>query len=160
MKIGLAIHELHRSEEHLVEVLLAMSDRHKADHEIFHLARDLAGWSQEHVRELARAGRDYDLDLDADTADDSGPLAKVKQKGAELVGRRPEPSMLLIADLRHLFREASGVSLDWEVLAQAAQAVKDLELLALAKRCHPQTLRQARWANAKLKESSAQVLVS
>lgn len=160
MKIGLAIHELHRSEEHLVEVLLAMSDRHKADHEIFHLARDLAGWSQEHVRELARVGRDYDLDLDADTADDSGPLAKVKQKGAELVGRRPEPSMLLIADLRHLFREASGVSLDWEVLAQAAQAAKDLELLALAKRCHPETLRQARWANAKLKESSAQVLVS
>lgn len=67
---------------------------------------------------------------------------------------------MLLADLRHLFREASGVSLDWEILAQDAQGAKDRELLALAERCHPQTLRQARWANAKPKESSAQVLAS
>jgi hypothetical protein len=56
-----------------------------------------------------------------------------------------------------------GVSLDWEILAQpaqAARATKDRELLALAQRCLPQTLRQARWASAKLKETSAQVLVS
>ncbi len=55
---------------------------------------------------------------------------------------------------------AAGVSLDWEILAQTAQAMKDSELLATAKRCHPQTLRQLRWANAKLKESSAQVMVT
>lgn len=30
----------------------------------------------------------------------------------------------------------------------------------LAERCHPDTLRQLRWANAKLKESATQALVS
>ena len=30
----------------------------------------------------------------------------------------------------------------------------------LAERCHPDTLRQMRWANAKLKESATQALVS
>jgi hypothetical protein len=159
-KIGMAIRELHRSESSLVGDLLRMSDRHKADHEIYHLARDLARWSKEHVAELARVGRDYGLDLDHDASNEPGLLATVERKTSELLGRRPEPGLLLLADLRHLYTSASGVSLDWEVLAQAAQATKDRELLALAKRCHPQTLRQARWANAKLKESSAQILVS
>ncbi|MBX4171569.1 hypothetical protein K3M35_23420 [Rhodococcus sp. DMU2021] len=97
-KVSLAIRELHRSENDLATELLRTADRHKVDHEIFHVARDIAGWSQQHVRELARAGHDYDLDLD---------LA-----------------------------------------------------LALSERCHPQTLRQLRWANAKLKEIAAQTVIT
>ena len=79
---------------------------------------------------------------------------------SELLGRRPEPGLLLLADLRHLYREASGVSLDWELLAQAAQGARKADLLELAERCHPQTLRQMRWANGMLKEAATQVLVS
>ncbi len=51
------------------------------------------------------------------------------------------------------------MSLDWELLAQAAQGARKRELLELAERCHPDTLRQMRWANAKLKESATQALV-
>jgi len=71
---------------------------------------------------------------------------------------RQQPSLLLLADLRRVHRVAAGVSLDWELLAQAAQATKDGELLAVTARCHLQTLRQMRWANAMLKELSPQVL--
>lgn len=159
-KIGLAIRELHRSETKLAIDLLHLSNRHKDDHGIHHLARDLAGWSRQHVAELARVGHDYGLTLDPVTPDELPLLAGLEQKAAQLVGRRREPGLLLLADLRHLYRDASGVSLDWEVLAQAAQAIQDRELLALTKRCHPQTLRQVRWANAQLKESSAQILVT
>jgi hypothetical protein len=159
-KIALAIEELHRSENSLARDLMSMSDRHKADHEVFHLARDLAGWSEEHVAELARVGRDYGLDLDGQAKRESSLLAAAQQKVSELVGRRPEPGLLLLTDLRHLYRDTCGVSLDWEVLAQAAQAKQDRELLALAERCHPQTLRQSRWANAKIKETAAQALLS
>lgn len=159
-KIAMVIEGLHRSENALIRDLLAMSDRHKSDHEIFHLARDLAGWSKEHVAELARVGRDYGIDLDAEARQEPGLLSAAQRKAAELIGRHPEPELLLLADLRHLYRDACGVSLDWELLAQAAQATQDRQLLALAQRCHPQTLRQSRWANAKIKETSAQALVS
>jgi hypothetical protein len=159
MKIDLAIEELHRSEGDLAEHLLHMSDRHKVDHEVFHLCRDLASWSKQHVRELARIGARFGVDLSED-APESGPLAGMRQKAAELLGRRSEPGLLLLADLRHLYRAASGASLDWEILAQTAQAAKESELLELAERLHPETLRQAKWANAKLKESSAQIMVS
>ena len=137
-----------------------MSDQQKVDHEVFHVARDLAGWSQQHVRELARVGRDYGLDLDPEPGREPGLVAAAKQKAAELAGRHHEPALLLLADLRRIHRMAAGVSLDWEVLAQTAQAMKDRELLALTQDCHPQTLRQLRWANAKLKESAAQVMVT
>jgi len=156
----MALEELHRSENDLAGELLQASDRHKVDHEIFYLGRDLARWSQEHVRELARIGEDYGLDLDPEPEDDTKLVARVRQKGAELLGRHHDPAVLLLRDLREIHRKAAGVSLDWEILAQTAQALKDKELLALTKRCHPQTLRQLRWANASLKVNAAQIMVT
>jgi hypothetical protein len=159
-KVGAAIEELHRAENELVGELLGISDRHVADHEIHHVARDIAGWSREHVRRLAEVGRAYDLELDPGPDDRRTVMTRVKQAGAQLTARFHEPAVLLLADLRHLHRVAAGVSLDWEVLAQAAQAVEDADLLALASDCHPQTLRQMRFANAKVKELSAQAIVT
>ena len=160
MKLGMAIEELHRSENELYTVLLSMSDRHRVDHEVFHVTRDMATWSQQHVEELAQAGREFGLELDPEAEHVHGLMEKVRRKAAEFTGRESEPGLLLLADLRHLYREASGTSLDWELLAQGAQGAKNKELLDLAERCHPQTLRVSRWANAKLKESSPQVLAS
>ncbi|WP_100498385.1 hypothetical protein [Geodermatophilus chilensis] len=160
MKLDLAIEELHRSENHLVTVLMSMSDRHKADHEVFYVTRDMAKWSREHVVELARIGRDFGLDLDPEASEDPGLLASVRQRASELMGRRSTPGLLLLADLRHLYRETAGTSLDWEILAQSAQGAKEAELLELARRCHPESLRQARWANAHLKVAAPQVVAS
>lgn len=160
-KVGLAMRELHRSESRLALTLLKVSDRHKVDHEVFHLGRDLSRWSQQHVRELARCGRDYGLDLDPEPRGlDDGLLRTVRQRGSELLGRHHDPALLLLVDLRALHRMVAGVSLDWEVLAQTAQALKDRELLAVTQDCHPQTLRQLRWSNAALKERAAQVMVT
>jgi hypothetical protein len=164
VKLDLALRELHRSENSLAADLLKVADRHKVDHEIYHVARDLARWSEQHVHELAEIGQRYGLKLNDDppeeAQEDSGLLATLRNKASELVGHRPEPGLLLLADLRHLYRVAAGVSLDWELLGQGAQAAKDSELLALTKRCHPQSLRQMRWANAMLKVLSPQILAS
>ena len=160
MKLGMAIEELHRSENELYTALLSMSDRHRVDHEVFHVTRDMSDWSRQHVAELAEAGREFGLELDPEARHVQGLMEKVRQKASELTGRESAPGLLLLADLRHLYREASGTSLDWELLAQGAQGAKNKELLGLAERCHPQTLRVSRWANAKLKESSPQVLAS
>jgi hypothetical protein len=160
MKLGLSIQELHRSENDLHAHLLRMAERHAVEHEIHHVAGDLAGWSREHLRELAAAGRRFGLNLDGDPEPSHGLLDSMREKLSEAAGRRPEPGLLLLADLRELHRTAAGVSLDWELLGQGAQAAKDSELLALTQRCHPQTLRQMRWANGMLKTLSPQVLES
>ncbi|AXB47267.1 hypothetical protein [Amycolatopsis albispora] len=156
----LPLRELHRAESSLARFLYELSDRHRAEHEVHHVARDLAEWSREHVRDLAEAGNRYGLSLRAGAPASSGPLAPARRKVSELTGRRPEPGLLLLADLRRLHRRTAGVSLDWELLAQGAQAVKDRDLLELAQRDHPQTLRQLKWSNAMLKTLSPQVLAT
>ncbi|WP_309081471.1 hypothetical protein [Zhihengliuella sp.] len=160
MKIGLVLHEIHHSENELAKKLLHVSERHKVDHEIYHLARDLAGWSHRHVREIAEIGQRYGQDLNPEPDSESGVLHDVLEKGSELIGRRAKAELLMLIDLREVYTKASGVSADWEMLAQAAQGIKHTDLLDVTKRCHPDTLRQMRWANAKLKETSTQILVS
>ncbi|MGA6164136.1 hypothetical protein [Amycolatopsis magusensis] len=160
MRLGLALRELHRSETSLAAFLYEVSDRHRVEHEVHHVARDLAGWSRTHVRDLAEAGERYGLSLRGTAPVSSGLLAPVRRKVSELTGRRAETGLLLLADLRRLHRRAAGVSLDWELLAQGAQAIKDHELLEVAQRCHPRTLRQLKWSNSMVKTLSPQVLVS
>lgn len=158
-KIALAVAELHRSEVALAHDLRGIAARHHSDQDISHLADDLAGWSEDHVEALARHGRHYGLRL-------SGHSRRmrvsrwIQRRLGDTLRRRPEPALLLLVDLRRVHRAAAGVSLDWELLAQGAQAIKDHELLELTQRCHPQTLRQMRWANAMLKELSPQALAS
>lgn len=158
-RLAMAMQELHHDENDLAEELLQISDRHKVDHEVFHIARDLARWSQQHVRDLARVARDHGVRLDPEPEDEVTMLARLRQKGSELLGRRPEPALVLLADLRRIHRKAAGVALDWDVLAQTAQALQDRELLALSESCRAQTVRQEKWAEAKLKESAAQAML-
>ncbi|MFI7674193.1 hypothetical protein [Actinophytocola sp. NPDC049390] len=160
MKVGLAVRELHRAEKSLARDLLKVADRHHAEHEIHHVARDIAQWSREHVRLLAQAGEKYGLSLDDDVPHTSGPLAPLRAKLSDVTGRLAPPGLLLLADLRRLHRKVAGLSVDWELVAQGAQAVKDTELLELAQKCHPQSLRQLTWTNAMLKVHSPQILAS
>lgn len=159
MKLKLAIRELHRAERHLAHELNVIAARHRSDQDIYHIAHDLAGWSQGHLTELAKHGRHYGLRLSEQPR--TGALTGFLQSWVSgLLRRRPEPGLLLLADLRRIHRMAAGASVDWELLGQAAQAAKDTELLELTSWCHPETLRQMRWANAMLKELSPQVLAS
>ncbi|MGW0160196.1 hypothetical protein ACWDUN_12840 [Mycobacterium sp. NPDC003323] len=155
-KIALAIVELHRCERRLAGDLRSVGARHHSEHDIFHLAHDLAVWSEEHVAVLADHGRQHGLRLSATPR--RGRTHRLQIILSDAVRRRPEPALLLLADLRRIHRVAAGASLDWELLAQGAQAIKNDELLAVTQRCHPQTLRQMRWANAMLKELAPQAL--
>jgi len=159
MKVGLALRELHRAETSFARDLLVVADRHHVEHEIHHVARDLTRWSAEHIRGIAGAGERYGLDLDG-SPPTSGPFSAVRTRLGDATGRLAQPGLVLLADLRRLHRKAAGVSLDWELVAQGAQAVKDPDLLNLAQTCHPQTLRQMTWTNAMLKALSPQILAS
>lgn len=160
MKLGIVLEELHRSENELAHALLELSERHKVDHEIYHVAQDLAVWSQDHVRRIAKIARHYGQDLDPEPRGETAFMAKLRDKGSEMIGRRGDAGLLLLRDLRDIYLKASGVSADWEMLAQAAQGIKHTDLLDVAQACHPQNIRQMKWANGKLKESSTQVLIS
>ncbi|MBB5939682.1 hypothetical protein [Streptomyces zagrosensis] len=169
--VTLTLRTLYHGESALARELVAAADRHRAEHEVHHVATDLAGWSREHVGLLARTGLDYGLDLatDAQPSAPGLPFADpqratgdrtVRDVAAEVIGPHPESGPLLLLDLRALYLTASGNFLSWEMLAQVAQARKDGRLLGLATACHPRTLRQLRWVNTQLKTLSPQILSS
>lgn len=160
MKLAPVLHELHHSEVRLGRQLLLVSERHAVDHEIHHVARDISEWSRRHLRRMAEVGVDYGLDLDPVPRLESGPAARVREKGSELIGRLRAPELLMLEDLRNVYVDASGVQMDWLLLAQAAQGVRHMRLLELAEECQPETHRQAKWAEAQLKAHATQILVS
>ncbi|MEH0416939.1 hypothetical protein [Streptomyces sp. B21-083] len=157
--INLVLRAVHHGERQLAEDLKVVADRHRAEHEVHHVATDLARWSREHVQRVADTAHAHGLDLaDAPDASSSGLLATLREKAADAVGSRPEPGLLLLRDLRELHLSATENSVYWEMLAQAAQATKDSTLLELASSCHPQTLRQMRWTNTMIKNLAPQIL--
>ncbi|MBX9244784.1 hypothetical protein ICW40_08170 [Actinotalea ferrariae] len=160
MKIGLALRELHRSEADLHHELLQIADRHRVDHEIYHVAQDLAAWSRDHLRRIAEQAERYGEHLDPDARGENGLVARLWDKSSELMGRSSEAELLMLRDLRGVYLKASGVFVDWELIAQAAQGVRDTELVDVAQSCMGETQRQTAWANGKLKESATQALVS
>ena len=163
MKIDLALRETHDAEIDLAVELLRVGERHQADHDVFHLSRTLSGWCDRHVQRLAAQADRYGVSLDSEAVEDEqdrGLLARLREKGAELVGSRPEPGVLLLRDLRELHLAAARASLAWTVLGQGAQAVRDGELLETVTACHPETIRTMKWTVQKVKEASPQVLAS
>jgi hypothetical protein len=158
--IQYALRRIHHGENEMTKDLLRLAETHKVEHEVHHVARDLAMWSQEHVALLAKHGTHFGLDLDRDADHPSTAGEKLRGAMSTMVGRRPEPGLMLLEHLADLYLRASDNSLAWEMLAQVAQAKHERELLDLTSECHPKTLRQLRWINTTIKTHSPQILSS
>jgi hypothetical protein len=163
VNIGLAIEQVAHAEGELVEELAAVGERHKTDHDVFHVTRTLAQMENGHIGSLEPHAKRYGVSVageDRDRPAERGPLARALEMGVELSGRRREPALLLLRDLRALYLRASEASIDWVMLAQGAQAVRDADLLATVSACHSQTLRTVKWATYRIKTASPQALAA
>ena len=153
-----AFQRLHHAEEEVYSHLHHMIEMHSSDHEVHHVTRDLALWSHANLAKLADVATNYELDLSV--PEPPHHIAHVKSTLSHLVGRHSPPALMLLEDLHELYLRTSSASLGWEMLAQHAQAKRETDILDLASACHPQTLRQIRWANTMLKTLSPQALSS
>ncbi|MFE6776735.1 hypothetical protein [Streptomyces sp. NPDC057702] len=152
-RVSAVLRALHHGEQHLARELVTVADRHSGEHEVHHVARDLAVWSREHARRLAEAtGEEHPR------APGHGLFAPLTTTPE--AGRPREPGLLLLHDLGALHLTATRNSLYWQVIAQAAQATRDERLLDLASTCHPRTLRQIRWTTTMIKNLAPQILTS
>jgi hypothetical protein len=161
MKIDLAIREVGRAEAELADLLLRVGERHRVDHDVFHMSRTLAAKSRESLLALTDAAARYDVALDLDAGEPSdGVRTALREKSSELLGRHPQAALLLLRDQREVHLRAAEASIDWVILGQGAQAVRDEDLLATVTRRHPFALKTLAWTTTRLKEAAPQVLAS
>ena len=65
----------------------------------------------------------------------------------------------LLRDLQDLYLMATECDIAWTVVGQAAQGVRDGELLDVVTGCEQETAMQLKWIRSRMKEAAPQALV-
>jgi hypothetical protein len=144
VKISLAIRDVRDAEAALVESLAAIGERHRDDHDVFHLSRTLIDVHRSNLEALAPFADRYGAE--SGEARDFEPAPG------------GEDGLRLLRDLRRLHLLYAEASIDWVLLGQGAQAIRDADLLDTVARCHAQTLRGLQWTVTRLKAAAPQAL--
>lgn len=160
MKIGTVLAAVHESETALYHRLLALSQQYVTEHEIHHVAKDVAQWFRNHLKDIAELDSDYDQALNSNVPEVKTVKHAAKRSHDATLGVDEPVGLGLLWDLRDIHMLASGISMQWTMLSQAAQALRDSELSAMVTKCQAETDRQKTWAKAQIKQLSAQTLVS
>jgi hypothetical protein len=161
MKLDKAIEDVQNAEAELAKELRAVSERHAVEHDLYHLGHTLAKQCADHLERLAPFGELYGASSADDRIHESHALLEtLRHKSAELLGRSESSGVLLLRDLRNLYLTAQEAEIAWVILAQAAQAVRDRELLQQVRLCHEEAEARGKWLRTKIKESAPQILAT
>jgi hypothetical protein len=66
----------------------------------------------------------------------------------------------LLRDLQDLYALASFTDITWTVVGQAAQGLRDEELIEVVSACEQDTARQLAWLKTRIKQSAPQALIA
>jgi hypothetical protein len=135
VRIAALLGELRGLEEHLATAYIEAADRHAAEHDVQHQAHAFAKQCATHAELLG----DHESQNAANATE-------------QLAGD-------LLHDLRVLLLSAERVSITWVIAGQAAQALRDENLLSTVRTCHLETELQVKWLTTRIKAAAPQALV-
>jgi hypothetical protein len=162
VKLGPLLASLHGLEAELSGDYRAIGERHATDHDIYHQCHTFALQCERHVRALEPHAPRYGEDVEDDPAPGfwNGLLERVQRQTSALLGREPQTGLLLLRDLRALYLAAEEASITWVMAGQAAQALRDGQLLRTVSECHAETELQVKWLTTRIKVGAPQALVA
>ena len=143
--VGLADH----SEQTLADSFHAVAEGHARQADVFHTCHMLAGWSDQHRKDLASAVEHYG-EQDVEEPE--------RLRAAALTNTR-DGEIGLLRDLQDLHLLATLVHSTWTVIAQGAQGLRDPELLQVAQTSMAETSRQLTWLTTRMKQAAPQALI-
>ena len=139
----------HVASQTLAESFRQVAQGHAAEPDVFTDCHHLARMCDEHVARLAplteRYGEQQDDEPERLHADG---LTGVRSGG---VG--------LLRDLQDLYLLGSLVDITWTVVKQAAQGLRDRELLDVVAHCEGETKTQLEWLSTRMKQAAPQALI-
>jgi hypothetical protein len=140
VKVGQLLAHLEDLEAALAADLRAGAERHRDDHDVYHQCHTFAVTADKRVEAL-------------------GPLKQRYEGKAAWSTKLGDGSADLLEDLRWIYLRSQEAAITWVMVAQAAKAARDKELLLLATDCQNETELQAKWFTTRIKTGAPQALV-
>lgn len=149
MHVGNYIGLVHASEQQLIRAFNQIADHHGDEPDIYQVCQFLATLSQQHVDALIPLIERY-----------SEGKSDEPERLSQVLFEEPRTgSLALLRDLHDLWLLASEVQLCWMVLSQAAQGLRDKELLSTCQQHEQDTKRQLTWLITRIKQAAPQTLI-
>jgi len=144
---------LHRAEQTLIDSLDSVGAAHAAEADVPHTCRALADLSRAHLRLLtpvaARYGEQHS----------GSDIEEPERLHADGLAEGRQGPLGLLRDLQDLYALAALVQTTWTAVYQAAQAVRDRDLMQAAETANTGTSRQLAWLTTRMKAAAPQALL-
>jgi hypothetical protein len=149
VQLGHQLGLLHSAQVDLAAAMREVAEAHGDEVDVFHMARRMASECERHAEQLEPFAKQYCEEAD----DEPDRLYAVLFSGS-----RSGP-LGLLRDLQDLYLMASLCDIAWMLVGQAAQGVRDGDLLAVVRSCEGETAGQVKWLRSRLKDAAPQALV-
>lgn len=150
MKLPVYLGLLHQSEQTLADSFRQVAEGHGEEPDVFYLCHSLADQCETHEQALAPV-----VDRYGEVQDDDEP----ERLHADGLSETRSGPVGLLRDLQDLYILASLVDITWMMIKQAAQGLRDHELLDIVQRCEGETTTQLAWLSTRMKQAAPQALI-
>lgn len=140
---------LHQSETDLAEGFRMVGEAHPQEVDVYHLTHTLAKQCEEHAEKLKPFVNRYGEEKPEEP----------EKLYHEFVEQTRSGSLGLLRDMQDLYLMASACDISWTMIGQAAQGLRDRELLEVVNSCETETYNQLKWIRTRMKVAAPQTLI-
>jgi hypothetical protein len=140
---------LHKAQVDLADAFRQVGHGHADEADVFHLCEKLAQQCDAHAEGLHPFVQRYG----ENAAEEPDRLY------SELFRGTRSGALGLLRDLHDLYLMACECDMAWTLVGQAAQGLRDRDLLEVVQACEGETAIQLKWLKSRLKEAAPQALV-
>jgi hypothetical protein len=150
MKLPVYLGLLHKAEATLAESYRQVAQGHGEEPDVHFLCLSLAGQCDAHQEALGPI---------VDRYGEAGADDEPERLHAEGLSGTRSGAVGLLRDLQDLYLLASLVDITWTLVKQAAQGLRDTELLGVIQHCDQETHTQIAWLSTRMKQAAPQALI-
>jgi hypothetical protein len=140
---------LERAQRNLAAAFREVGGHHDAEHDVAQMCTVLSEQCTKHAEQLAAMVDRYGHEQD----DEPDRLHHELFEGTRSGG------LGLLRDLHDLYLMACECDITWTLIGQAAQGLRDHDLVDLVHRCETETSQQKAWIAGRMKQAAPQALV-
>ena len=140
---------LHKAQEDLAAAFREVGEGHRAEVDVLHTCALLARQCDGHAEQLKPFVERYGEDAPAEPDRLHSEIFRGSRSGG----------LGLLRDLQDLYLMAAECDITWTLVGQAAQGLRDRELLRVVQTNEQETAVQMKWLRTRMKQAAPQALV-